>query len=138
MAEEVRKSFAIFRGRGRGVKVELNDRPLPVYVYEDERLRLEIPVPPFKIFLAFVKELDRLGAEPADAEECVTILARAFWLLHQRPRRWGPFRRRQEMPTIDDDAALKLLNKKVRRSDVAFKSLVPALFGLVRYVTQKG
>lgn len=134
MAEEVSRKFGIFRGRARGVKVELKDNVPRVYVYEDENLRLEIPVPPLEVFVAFVRELDKLGAEDADAEKYVTILARAFWLLHQRPRKRGLFRKKYVVPDVDEEAALNLLKEKVRRGDVAFKSLGPALFGLVNYV----
>jgi len=137
MAEEVSKKFGIFRGRARRPKSELKDSSLPVYVYEDERLRLEVPVPLIDVFLAFVRELDKLGAEDADAEKYVTILARAFWILHQQPRRRGLFRTRYEMPAVDEKEALTLLKDKVRRGDVAVKSLVPALFGLVEYVASK-
>jgi len=52
-------------GRGR-VGVELKRLAgEQVYVYEDERLRLEVPVPPLDVFLAFVRELERLGAAGA-------------------------------------------------------------------------
>ncbi len=134
MAEEVSKKFGIFRDRARRPKSELKDSSLPVYVYEDERLRLEVPVPLIDVFLAFVRELDKLGAEDADAEKYVTILARAFWLLHQRPRRRGLFQKKYVVPEVDEDAALTLLKGKLRRGDVAVKSLAPALFGLVEYV----
>ncbi|NIT36769.1 MAG: hypothetical protein GTN49_09750 [candidate division Zixibacteria bacterium] len=136
MAEEVSKSFGIFRGRARGVKVELKDKTPPAYVYEDENLRLEIPVPPLDVFLAFVRELDKLGAEGIDVESSVTAVARAFWLLHQRPRRRGLFRKRYAVPEVDEDAALTLLKVKVGRGDVAVKSLAPAMFGLLKYVTE--
>jgi MoxR-like ATPase len=136
MAEEVGKKFGIFRGRRR-LKVELADSPERVYVYEDEQLRLEIPVPPIDVFSAFVRELDKLGAEDADIERYVTTLARAFWLLHHRPRR-GLFGKRYELPEVDEEAALKLLKEKVRRADVAFMSLAPALFGFIKHVTGGG
>lgn len=130
--------LGLFRKRSPRVIVELKDIAVErVYIYEDENLRLKIPVPSLDVFLAFVKELDRLGAEAADAEKYVTVLARAFWLLHQRPRRKGLFHKRWAMPEVDEEEALTLLKKKVRRGDVAVKSLVPALFGLVRYITQK-
>jgi hypothetical protein len=116
--------------------VELKGDAPAVYVYEDENLRLEIPVPPLEVFLAFVRELDKLGAEDADAEKYVTILARAFWLLHQRPRERGLFRKKYVVPEVDEDAALTLLKGKVRRGDVAVKSVAPALFGLLKYVTE--
>jgi hypothetical protein len=139
MAEKVTKEFGIFPGRARGVKVELKDNAPRVYVYEDENLRLEIPVPPLEVFLAFVRELDKLGAEDAYAEKYVTILARAFWLLHQRPRTRGLFRKSYVMPEVDEEAALTLLKREVRRGDVAVKSLLPALFGLAKYVaTENG
>jgi len=137
MAEEVSKKFGIFRDRVPGVKVALKDKAPRIYVYEDDNLRLEIPVPPLEVFLAFARELDRLGAEDADVESFVTVLARAFWLLHQRPRKRGLFRTRYEMPAVDEEEALTLLKEKVRRGDVAVKSLAPALFGLIRYIAQE-
>jgi hypothetical protein len=127
MAEEVRKKFGIFRGRARRPKFELKDNPARVSVYEDENLKLEIPVPPLDVFAAFVRELDTLSTEDADAEKYLTTLARAFWLLHRRPKAW-------ELPEVDDEAALKFFKEKVRRADVALTSLAPALFGLVEYI----
>jgi hypothetical protein len=111
-----------------------------VYVYEDERLRLTIPVPSVEVFEAVVRELERLGPDVADIHEYVTILARAFWLLHQRPRRgwWARLRRsKYVVPDVDEKAALELLYKKVRRADVAVKSLAPAFFGLLEHVMHK-
>lgn len=128
-------------GSGRvGVELKrLADEQL--YVYEDERLRLTIPVPSLEVFEAVVRELERLGPELTDIHEYATILARAFWLLHQRPGRrglWGRLRRKKyAVPEVDEAAALELLYKKVRRADVAVKSLAPALFGLVEYVMYK-
>jgi hypothetical protein len=135
MAEKVTKKFGIFPGRAHRPEFELKDSPPQVYVHEDENLRLEIPVPPLDVFLAFVCELDKLGAEGVDVESSVTTVARAFWLLHQRPRRRGLFRKRYAVPEVDEEAALKLLKEKMRRGDVAVKSLAPALFGVVEYVT---
>jgi len=128
-------------GRGR-VGVELKRLAAEqVYVYEDERLKLTIPVPSLEVFEAVVRELERLGPEVRDIHEYVTILARAFWLLHQRPRRrgwWGWWRRNKYVvPDVDEKAALELLYKKVRRADVAVKSLAPALFGLLEHVMHK-
>ncbi len=109
-----------------------------VYVYEDERLRLTIPVPSLEVFEAVVRELERLGPDVTDIHEYVTVLARAFWLLHQKPaRRGGLFRRRRVLREPSDDEALKLLEKKVKRADVAIKSLAPALLGLVEHVMYK-
>ncbi len=127
-------------GRGRvGVELKrLADEQ--VYCYEDERLRLTIPVPSLEVFEAVVRELERLGPEVADIHEYVTILARAFWLLHQRSRRrwWGWLRRNKYVvPDVDEKAALELLYRKVRRADVAVKSLAPALFGLLEHVMHK-
>jgi hypothetical protein len=133
MAQTLGINSGIFRSRAPGVGVELKGGVPAVYVYEDENLRLEIPVPPLEVFLSFVRELDKLGAEDADVEKYLTTLARAFWLLHQRPRLKGLFRKKYVIPEVDDEVARKLLNSKVRRCDVAVKSLPPALFGLVEY-----
>jgi len=138
MAEEVSKGFGIFRGQASGVKVAFKDKTPPVYVYEDANLRLEVPVPPLDVFLAFVKELDRLGAEAADAEKYVTVLARAFWVLHQRPRKRGLFRKRYVVPEVNEEEALILFKEKVRRGDVAVKSLAPALFEFINHVVGGG
>jgi hypothetical protein len=134
MAEEISKRFRVFRGRTRRPRVEFMDGPERVYVYEDGNLRLEIPVPPLDVFAAFVRELDKLGAEGADAEDYVTTLARALWVLRQQPRKRGLFRTRYGMPEVDEEAALNFLKEKVRRADVALTSLAPALFGLVEYI----
>lgn len=124
-------------GRGRvGVELKrLADEQL--YVYEDERLRLMIPVPSLEVFEAVVRELERLGPDVKDIHEYVTILARAFWLLHQKPSRRGLFRRRRVLREPSDDEALEFLEEKVKRADVAIKSLTPALFGLVEHVMYK-
>jgi hypothetical protein len=135
MAENVSKRFGIFPGRARGVKVDLKGNPPPAYVYEDDNLRLEIPVPPLDVFLAFVRELDKLGAEDADVEKYVTTLARAFWLLHQRPRKRGLFRKKYFVPDIDEACALTFLNVVFPDLENVAKSLPEALFGLVKHVT---
>lgn len=139
MAEEVSRNFGIFRGRASGVKVAIKDNPPRVYVYEDENLRLEVPVPTLEVFVAFVRELDKLGAEDADAEKYVTILARAFWLLHQRPKVTGILWWRQTAaPKVDEREARALLEREVRSVEVALVSLTSALFGFVNYVMGGG
>ncbi len=110
------------------------------YVYEDERLRLAVPVPSLEVFEAVVRELERLGPDLTDLHEYVTILARAFWLLHQRPERRGflsRFRRRRDLREVDEAAALELLRKRIPRADVVVTSLAPALFGLLERVMFK-
>ncbi len=110
-----------------------------VYVYEDERLRVTIPVPSLEVFEAVVRELERLGPELTDIHEYVTILARAFWLLHQRPRGLFAWLRRKKyvVPEVDEAAALELLRKRIPRADVVVTSLAPALFGLLERVMFK-
>ncbi len=108
-----------------------------VYVYEDERLRLTIPVPSLEVFEAVVRELERLGPELTDIHEYVTILARAFWLLHRRPERRGLFRRRRVLREPSDDEALALLARAVPRADVIITSVRDALLGLVAHVLGK-
>jgi hypothetical protein len=124
-------------GRGRvGVELKrLADEQL--YVYEDERLRLTVPVPSLEVFEAVVRELERLGPEVADIHEYVTILARAFWLLHQRPGRRGLFRRRRLLREPSDDEALALLARAFPRVDVIITSVRDALLGLVAHVLGK-
>jgi hypothetical protein len=110
-----------------------------VYVYEDERLRLTIPVPSLEVFEAVVRELERLGPELTDIHEYVTVIGRAFWLLHHKPERRGflPGFRRRLLREPSDDEALKFLEEKVKRADVVIKSLAPALFGLIEFVMYK-
>jgi hypothetical protein len=129
-------------GSGRvGVELKrLADEQL--YLYEDERLRLTIPVPSLEVFEAVVRELERLGPELTDIHEYVTILARAFWLLHQRPGRRGllsRFRRRRKygVPEIDDDIALGFLASRLPETEVVLGSLAQALWGLVEHVFGK-
>ncbi|MEE9455757.1 MAG: hypothetical protein V3W11_01235 [bacterium] len=124
-------------GSGRvGVELKrLADEQL--YVYEDERLRLTIPVPSLEVFEAVVRELERLGPDLTDIHEYVTILARAFWLLHRRPGRRGLFRRRHTLREPSDDEALALLARAVPRADVIITSVRDALLGLVAHVLGK-
>jgi hypothetical protein len=127
-------------GRGRvGVELKrLADEQ--VYVYEDERLRLTIPVPSLEVFEAVVRELERLGPDLTDIHEYVTVIGRAFWLLHHKPARRGflpVFRRRRVLRDPTDDEALEFLEEKVKRADVVIKSLAPALFCLIEFVMFK-
>ncbi len=109
-----------------------------VYVYEDERLRFQIRVPRIEIFLAFTRELDRLSAVPEDAETQVMVLARALWVLRQRPKRKGFLRKRCVMPEVDEEAALEFYRAEFPRAKVAAASLAAALFGLVKFVMFDG
>jgi len=140
MAEKVTRTFGIFRGRRAGVKVELKEAAQKrVYVYEDENLRLEIPVPPLEVFLAFARELDRLGAEDADVESFVTVLARAFWLLHQKPKEVGfLWWRRTAAPKVDEREARGFLESEVKSVEVALVSLAPALLEFINHVMGGG
>jgi hypothetical protein len=124
-------------GSGRvGVELKrLADEQL--YVYEDERLRLTIPVPSLEVFEAVVRELERLGPDLTDLHEYVTVLARAFWLLHRKPERRGLFRRRRVLREPSDDEALALLARAVPRADVIITSVRDALLGLVAHVLGK-
>jgi hypothetical protein len=113
-----------------------------VYVYDDERLRLTVPVPSLEVFEAVVRELERLGPELTDIHEYATILARAFWLLHQRPRRRGLFarfrrRRKYGVTEIDDDKALGFLASRLPETEIVLGSLAQALCGLVEHVLGK-
>ena len=108
-----------------------------VYVYEDERLRLTIPVPSLEVFEAVVRELERLGPDLTDIHEYVTVIGRAFWLLHHKPERHGLFRRRRVLREPTDDEALALLARAFPRVDVIITSVRDALLGLVAYVLGK-
>jgi hypothetical protein len=127
-------------GRGR-VGVELKRlAEEQVYVYEDERLRLTIPVPSLEVFEAVVRELERLGPDLTDIHEYVTVIGRAFWLLHHKPARRGflpVFRRRRVLRDPTDDEALALLARAFPRVDVIITSVRDALLGLVAYVLGK-
>jgi len=120
--------------RPAAVKLELKENAGRVYVYDDENIRLEVQVPPPEVFQAFTKELDRLGSAADNVEKYVTVLARAFWLLHQRPRKRGLFRKRCVVPEIDESRCLYLLSSVFPDVKTIFGSLPGALFGLVRYV----
>jgi hypothetical protein len=134
MAEKISKRFGISRGRARRPRVELAERPAQVYVYEDEVLKIEIPVPPLDVFVAFVRELDKLGGEDADVEKYLTTLARAFWVLHRRPGRRGVLRRRYKLREPSDDEAGAFLVGIFPRVDLVLESLSKALAGFVTYV----
>ena len=146
MPAEVREMITRYApgmpGSGRvGVELKrLADEQL--YVYEDERLRLTIPVPSLEVFEAVVRELERLGPDLTDIHEYVTILARAFWLLHQRPERRGLGRlfgrkRKYGVTEIDDDKALGFLASRLPETEVVLGSLAQALCGLVEHVLGK-
>jgi hypothetical protein len=124
-------------GQGR-VGVELkrltNEQ---AYVYEDEQLRLTIPIPSLEVFEAVVRELERLGPDVKDIHEYVTIIARAFWLLHRRPERRGLFRRGRVLREPSDDEALALIARAFPRVDVIVTSVRDALLGLAAHVLGK-
>jgi hypothetical protein len=135
---EMIEAYAPGLPRAGDVRVELKRLAREqVYIYEDPYLKLLIPVPPLDIFEAVVRELERLGPEVADIHEYVTILARAFWLLHQRPGRRGLFRRRRLLREPSDDEALALLARAFPRVDVIITSVRDALLGLVAHVLGK-
>jgi len=123
----------LFRGQA-AVKVALKESAGRVYVYDDENVRLEVQVPPPEVFRAFTMELDRLAPAADNVEEFVTVLARAFWLLHHWPRKRGLFRKRHVVPEADDKRSLYLLSSAFPDVKTLFKSLPAALFGLARYV----
>ncbi len=122
-----------------GVKVELKEAALKrVYEYEDENLKLVIPIPGLEVFEAVVRELDRLR-KGDDAESCVTVLARAFWLLHQRPEETGVlWWRKSRAPKVDEREAMAVLENKVKSVEVARGFLPPALFGFINHVMGGG
>jgi hypothetical protein len=109
-----------------------------VYTYEDRYLKLLIPVPPLDIFEAFVSELKKLGPGVKDEGEYITILARAFWLLHQKPRERGfLWRQRSRVPKVDEAAARRLLVRAVPNAAVIAESLRDALISFVGFVLGK-
>jgi hypothetical protein len=109
-----------------------------VYTYEDRYLKLLIPVPPLDIFEAFVSELKKLGPGVKDEGEYITILARAFWLLHQKPRERGFLRRqRSRVPKVDEAAARRLLVRAIPNAGVVAESLRDALISFAAFVLGK-
>ena len=109
-----------------------------VYIYEDPYLKLLIPVPPLDIFEAVVAELKKLGPGIKDEWEYITILARAFWLLHQKPReRRFLWWRRSRVPRVDEAAARRLLVRAVPDASVISESLRDALISFVGFVLGK-
>uniref|UniRef100_A0A6M3IIY3 Uncharacterized protein n=1 Tax=viral metagenome TaxID=1070528 RepID=A0A6M3IIY3_9ZZZZ len=99
-----------------------------VYVYDDERLTLTIPIPSVPIFMAFVDELAKLDNSEG-LNYSLTAIARAFWLLHQKPNGMtGP-----RVPKPKDHEAIKFLAKRIPSADVALGSLPKALYGLIAY-----
>jgi hypothetical protein len=109
-----------------------------VYTYEDPFLKLMIPVPSLDIFEAFVAELKKLGPDVKDEREYITILARAFWLLHQKPReRRFLWRGRSRVPKVDEAAARRLLVRALPNAGVIAESLRDALISFVAFVLGK-
>ncbi|MGD8717916.1 MAG: hypothetical protein PVH29_03740 [Candidatus Zixiibacteriota bacterium] len=109
-----------------------------VYTYEDRHLKLLIPVPPLDIFEAFISELKKLGPGVKDEGEYITILARAFWLLHQKPReRRIPWRQRSRVPKVDEAAARRLLVRAIPNAGVIAESLRDALISFAAFVLGK-
>lgn len=135
---EMIEAYAPGFPRAGDVRVELKRLAREqVYIYEDPYLKLLIPVPPLDIFKAFVAELKKLGPEVKDEREYITILARAFWLLHQRPERRGLFRRGRVLREPSDDEALALIARAFPRVDVIVTSVRDALLGLAAHVLGK-
>jgi hypothetical protein len=110
-----------------------------VYTYEDPYLKLLIPVPPLDIFEAVVAELKKLGPDIKDEREYITVLARAFWLLHQKPRERGLlwWRRGSRVPKVDEAAARRLLVRAFPNAGVIAESLRDALISFVGFVLGK-
>lgn len=136
---EMIEAYAPGLPRAGDVRVELKRLAREqVYIYEDPYLKLLIPVPPLDIFEAFVAELKKLGPEVKDEREYITILARAFWLLHQRPKgRRLLWRRRSRVPKVDEAAARRLLVRALPNANVIVESLRDALISFVGFVLGK-
>jgi hypothetical protein len=65
-------------------------------------------------------------------------LARAFWLLHQKPReRRFLWRRRSRVPRVDEAAARRLLVRAIPNASVIAESLRDALISFVGFVLGK-
>jgi hypothetical protein len=136
---EMIEAYAPGMPRPGQVRVELTRLAREqVYIYEDPYLKLLIPVPPLDIFEAVVAELKKLGPDVKDEWEYITVLARAFWLLHQRPREsrflWW---RRSRVPKVDEAAARRLLVRAVPNAGVIAESLRDALISFVGFVLGK-
>ena len=142
MPSDVREMIEAYApGLPRAGQVRLELKSLArdqVYTYEDPYLKLLIPVPPLDIFEAVVAELKKLGPGIKDEREYITILARAFWLLHQRPRegRLLPWRG-SRVPKVNDAAARRLLVRAIPNAAVIAESLRDALISFVGFVLGK-
>jgi hypothetical protein len=142
MPSDVREMIEAYApGLPRAGQVRLELKRLArdqVYTYEDQYLKLLIPVPPLDIFEAFVAELKKLGPDIKDEREYITVLARAFWLLHQKTReRRFPWRRRSRVPKVDEAAARRLLVRAIPNANVIVESLRDALISFVGFVLGK-
>lgn len=66
-------------------------------------------------------------------------LARAFWLLYQRPKVTGIlWWRKTGAPKVDEREARALLESEVKSAEVALVSLTSALFGFINHVMGGG
>jgi len=142
MPNEVREMIEAYApGLPRAGQVRLELKRLAreqVYIYEDPYLKLLIPVPPLDIFEAVVAELKKLGPGIKDEREYITILARAFWLLHQRPKeRRFLWWHRSRVPKVNEAAARRLLIRAVPNAGVIAESLRDALISFVGFVLGK-
>jgi hypothetical protein len=136
---EMIEAYAPGLPRAGQVRVELTRLAREqVYIYEDPYLKLLIPVPPLDIFEAVVAELKKLGPGVKDEWGYITILARAFWLLHQKAKeRRFLWWRRSRVPKVDEAAARRLLVRAVPNAGVIAESLRDALISFVGFVLGK-
>jgi hypothetical protein len=136
---EMIEAYAPGMPRAGQVRVELKRLARDqVYTYEAPRLKLMIPVPPLDIFEAVVAELKKLGPGIKDEWDYITILARAFWLLHQKPKeRRFLWWRRSRVPKVDEAAARRLLIRAVPDAEVIAEPLRDALISFVGFVLGK-
>lgn len=135
---EVREAMDDLKGRKRGrrkVGVELKRlADGGVYVYEDEHLELCLPIPRVDVFDAFLNEFAKAAAPDAPPEHYTIQIARAFWVIHQKPPWW---RKRKWCFRVDDDVALAFLHRRMPRADLIYKSLPAAFVGFIEYVMGK-
>lgn len=142
MPSDVREMIEAYApGLPRAGQVRLELKRLArdqVYIYEGPHLKLLIPVPALDIFEAFVAELKKLGPGIKDEWDYFTVLARAFWLLHQKPKEsrflWW---RRSRVPRVDEAAARRLLVRAVPNAAVIAESLRDALISFAAFVLGK-
>lgn len=135
MPPDVREAMDDLKARKRGTcKVGVEIKRLTeeqVFVYEDEYLKLTIPNVRLDIYFEFIEELGRLDRSERNYD-VINCIARAFWLLHNRPKRW----RKWKFPRVSEKRARDFLVKKIPNATIVFNSLNTAFGEYSNWVIQ--